>query len=983
MRKEIFCRVSNKRKGVMKKKYFLIGLFLILILQLPANCAAVSNWSELNTQVGAGDSSITLSNDITAASSDTTISNTAHDTAITLAANQYISGPGGSQSVFNTSDKLAITGASGAYITNNGSSAATIINTGDLYLDGPLTITGGISQSSGATVIESGTVTINGNSTNFSGGNLNVANTGGGATLYLTGGTNYINGADVRVLDATLDISSSGGSSTANSLEVEAGDLILRGTNLTVSGTTTVGTTSGPNTVTIISDSSGNSSNLTMNAGNIGAYFATTLNIGSASSTGNSFTLTGGGINNKTTVNLFDNNNLNISGSGLVDLISSSTWSGAINNSGGTLNIFGVTSNGILTQSSGTTTLRDGTALNLPTGSSITGGNLNIGTGSTTAADSVTADASMITSGANVRLTGLDSANKARLNLNYSSTSSGTTFDQNINMLGNGEVNLNIASGLTVTNTSLSNLTTLLTGNTLIKSGAGTFNLNSTGGATVGSYALDVSQGLFNVTDPTSVTFSGATTVSGTLQTNSPSTSFNSGLTLTGGALNILNQGFSVTNGLNLTSGTINTMNNVIATSTIDSFNFNSSSNTANFNIDINGSAGTSDAFNIGAITNAGTFNISNFRLLTEPTSSTSTYNVFTGTTGGTYTSTASQFTMPVRTYSLSSLGSGTYQLAALGYNPQVFRGQVATVAAFANQLTTNNILFDHIELVTPQYLAYECPNVYASTNPLFSPYQYSKKDGGLWYKAYSNIERLTLNEGINTQNNLWGSLVGADFPLVKLRHGWSVLPTAYIGYVGGYQTYSGVNMYQNGGQGGLMGSFYKGNFIESLLVNVGGYGNNMSLQGTTDTTGNWFAGVASKSAYNIGLKRDLILQPTMLVSYNAFGPQDWSTSYGDMAMRSNMLNGLILAPGLNLIVNKETWSFYLKTQLNFILMNGSSGTAGEFSLPPVAMGTTYFQYGFGITKRIKERLSAYGQIMFSNGVRTGIGFQGGLQWKF
>jgi len=310
-------------------------------------------------------------------------------------------------------------------------------------------------------------------------------------------------------------------------------------------------------------------------------------------------------------------------------------------------------------------------------------------------------------------------------------------------------------------------------------------------------------------------------------------------------------------------------------------------------------------------------------------------------------------------------------------------RGQVATEAAYANQLTTNGVLFDHIGLVTQQLLSEDKANVYANENPLYAPYQYSKKDGSLWYKAFGNIERLQLSQGINTQNNLWGSLIGADFPLVKLKNGWSCLPTAYVGYTGGYQTYNGVNMYQNGGQGGVMGTFYKGDFITSLLANVGGYGNDMNVSGAKDTTGNWFAGVSSKSAYNIKLPKDFILQPTMLMSYNAFGGQNWNSSFGNAGLTTGMLNGLNLAPGVNLILNKKTWSVYATTQLMFNLMNGVDGTLDSITLPTVKMGSTYFQYGVGATKQIKDRLSLYGQIVMSNGVRTGVGFQGGIQLKF
>lgn len=476
------------------------------------------------------------------------------------------------------------------------------------------------------------------------------------------------------------------------------------------------------------------------------------------------------------------------------------------------------------------------------------------------------------------------------------------------------------------------------------------------------------------------------------LNVNSQTTNFNNGLTLSNGYMGVAQGGFNVTAGDLSVGSTINTMNGQIATNNIAG-NLNiGTSGTSEYLIDIAPASATSDKYNVGGnLTTSnpgGIINVSNFNL-TGPITANEHINLnifnITGTTDSSiiFKSTDRLVSSPYAQYMLSSLGNGGYSLNFVDYNPQVFRGQVATEAAYANQLTTNDILFNHVNLVSQQVLASEKPNVYANENPLFAPYEYNKQGGSLWYRAYGNIERLQLSQNINTQNNMWGSIIGADFPLVDLKRGWKLLPTAYVAYTGGYQTYSGVNMYQNGGQGGFMGTFYKGNFMESLLTYAGGYGNNMSVGGTRDDAGNWFAGVASKSAYNIPLPKDFILQPTFLINYNAFGQQNWNSSFGPASMTSNMLNGLNVAPGLNLILNKKTWSVYATTQWMFNIMNGVSGNINDIPLPTVKMGTAYFQYGLGLTKRFKDRLSVYGQILFSNGVRTGVGFQGGLEWKF
>ena len=334
-----------------------------------------------------------------------------------------------------------------------------------------------------------------------------------------------------------------------------------------------------------------------------------------------------------------------------------------------------------------------------------------------------------------------------------------------------------------------------------------------------------------------------------------------------------------------------------------------------------------------------------------------------------------------------ASSASNMLNAALLAINPQMYRGQVATLASWQNQLVVNNMMFDHMQVVTRQLMDdAKTANKYSAILPQFAPYQYSAKDGSLWYKAYGNFERLSMTRGLSVGNNAYGSLIGADFPLVELKNGWKIVPTAYVGYNGGHQTYDGVSMYQNGAQLGLMGTAYKGNFLTSLLAYGGGYGNDMSVKGQygggSDTTGNWFAGVASKSAYNIHLPHDFIFQPTAMVTYNAFGNQNWGSSFGAMSMSTGMLNGINAAPGFNLIWNKKTFSIYATAQMVYNIMGGVDAKAGNIDLGYVRMRHSYFEYGLGVTKRFKDTFNGYLQLTFRNGGRTGVGFQGGIQWK-
>jgi len=118
------------------------------------------------------------------------------------------------------------------------------------------------------------------------------------------------------------------------------------------------------------------------------------------------------------------------------------------------------------------------------------------------------------------------------------------------------------------------------------------------------------------------------------------------------------------------------------------------------------------------------------------------------------------------------------------------------------------------------------------------------------------------------------------------------------------------------------------------------------------------------------------------LVSYNAFGSQNWGSNFGAMSMSTGMLNGINAAPGFNLIWQKKSFSLYATAQMVYNVMGGVDGQAGNIDSGYVRMKHSYFEYGIGAMKQLKDRFSGYFQITIRNGGRTGIGFQGGLSWK-
>lgn len=454
--------------------------------------------------------------------------------------------------------------------------------------------------------------------------------------------------------------------------------------------------------------------------------------------------------------------------------------------------------------------------------------------------------------------------------------------------------------------------------------------------------------------------------------------------------LYITKNGFT-TDTLNISgASSLNLMNGDISISNLGNVTMADENSVANVSIDISARPWTSDSFLISDISQPAKFNIDSFQFIEKcPIDRHIQLDLFKSENADLsnvlFGSTAKEVFTPIGWYGLfpNAAKPGVYTASLTKYNPQVFRGQVATLASYQNQLVVNNVLFDHMQEVNLQYLTQQNPNKYAAAYPQFAPYQYNRKDGGLWFKAFGTFERLSMTEGLNVNNNFYGGLVGADFPAVELKKGWTVLPTAYIAYTGGHQNYSHMSMWQNGGQAGGMATFVKNDFLGSVLAYGGGYSNSMNVRGFTDDTANWFAGTAVKAAYNFHPSRHFVIQPTVLASYTHFGKQRWRTDFGDMLMRTNMLDGVNVAPGVNFIYGRETWSVYATFQYFYNIMSTSSGQAGNVNLPGVRMRHGFLEYGIGATKTWKDRFSTYAQLVFRNGGRTGIGVQGGITFRF
>lgn len=916
------------------------------------------------------------------------------------------------------SNSADITGGGNLNI-NNGNNTGNITQ-GEITVDGKLTNTGG--SISAGSIANNGTISLeNGSYLEITGSGSDIGGTidAIGTGNNLAAGSNNVTG--------TINI---GNSSTASDLTLESGNVVADAVvNITQNGEFKLegGETTLNSNDTWAGKVSLNGGKLTTNVTQNGILDADTgeLTVGSGSLTIGQ----GSSIAGDVTTEIANGTTLNVNNGGEVTLNSGDNWNGTVSLNGGKLDVSGLTANGTLHGNSGDLIAGTGN-LNIGTGSYIenevaiqTSGNINItGEGIVGIDDNDTLDSNSIIS------------LKDNGTLNYGNTKDPSfkieAESGNLNLLENSKmtidgsssiadaVALDIQKNATLTLASAEiNLDKADKWNGTIDNQGGTINTDNVTQSS-STAALIQSDGTTNINNTSNITLGEKSEISGgdiNITNNSVLNTVNANIT--GGNMKIdENSAFVVKNGTfeldkiiasgdgAMQNALIHTMNGERNMSSIGELNI---ANQANFNIDIHARSNqitSNDQFMVGSMTGDGVARIDQWSLNGDifgwdaPIDRNIVLDhIFVDKDGnpleGNIEITRDATLTPIGWYQLNQHGSGAgalYSLDMIKFNPHVFRGQVTTIAQWQNQLAIDDMLFTH-SMVLPSFKDEDggvassglMANRYAATNPLFAPYQYSRKDGGLWYKMYGNFENLNMNlSGLGrVGNNSYGALIGADFGLKELKNGWKFMPTAYIGYNGAHQTYPGVGAYQNGGQAGFLGTWYKNNWIIGGLVYGGIYDNVMNVGGHADNTFNYFAGAATKFAYNWRFHRDWVLQPNFMAAYNFFGQQNWHSDYGQMGMMAGMLNGVNVAPGINLIWEKETFSIYGTLQYMYNVNGAVGGQAGNVGLPQLEMERGYIQYGIGFTKKFTDRFSGYLQAVLRNAGRTGCGFQMGFNF--
>ena len=449
-----------------------------------------------------------------------------------------------------------------------------------------------------------------------------------------------------------------------------------------------------------------------------------------------------------------------------------------------------------------------------------------------------------------------------------------------------------------------------------------------------------------------------------------------------------IGKNFKAGSGVDMMYGKINSIN-VKGTTTVDNLKLKIDVDPATYRAD------TINSSRVVANKNS-KLDLVDYNLLSTPTRDKYTFRVVNATNENYDIASSAQKVVSQKKITWTDMGGytmipssvkGAFDMVLLFHNPKVFTGQVAPNIIYANQQVINNQLFDRMIFSNLPYFNGICSNKTAAADTLYSPYQYSTSDTGLWFKPYANFEKIHMSYVGNVKNSAYGAMIGADFAR-KQWGAWSFIPSAFVGYNGGYSKYNGYGLYggssllHNGGQAGFMGTFTAKDFVTSFALYAGGYHNHMNYPSKSANNALWNAGVASKTAYNIHLPWHFILQPTLYMAYNYIGGSSYNSFYEGYRTKIDPYNAFSIAPGVSLIWQRETFSIYGLFQAMFNIGSSAGGQIAELDLPHVGIRDPYFEYGLGASKFFGERYSGYGQVVARSGSRKGVGFQLGLNMK-
>ena len=458
-------------------------------------------------------------------------------------------------------------------------------------------------------------------------------------------------------------------------------------------------------------------------------------------------------------------------------------------------------------------------------------------------------------------------------------------------------------------------------------------------------------------------------------------------------------------NTLNFNGGTLNLVNNSVGTIDLAAININSNSNIM---LDADLAQETMDKITAGSATanKDAILNVSEINLLSDATkdkveinavdpaiilneNDTLASHIATSVTEVAYS--------PIYKYGVGydpttgnfSFTRGTSQNYN-NVNPSVMVGPVAAqLGGYMGMLDTYNNAFNNMDMrmLNPASvrLAQKQANRYAITEEADGvTYKVNETNsGGTWVRPFAAYDSVGLSNGPKVSNMSYGTFIGGDSAIHQFKNGGEGVLSAHVSYLGSHQSFNGNSIYQNGGNLGLTGTYYKGNFFSGLTVNAGASVADASTRYGNEDFPMFMAGVANKTGYNFEFKDGkFIIQPSLLLSYTIVNTFDYTNAAG-VSINGDPLHAFQISPNVRFALNtKNNWQPYFTVGMNWNIMNDSQFTANMATLPDLSM-KPYVQYGLGIQKTINDNFTAYGQVLLRHGGRYGIAANAGLRYIF
>ena len=337
--------------------------------------------------------------------------------------------------------------------------------------------------------------------------------------------------------------------------------------------------------------------------------------------------------------------------------------------------------------------------------------------------------------------------------------------------------------------------------------------------------------------------------------------------------------------------------------------------------------------------------------------------------------------------YSSYDMTDGNFDFRRGGFNSAVLAPAVAAqIAGYLTQIDTYKNVFSNLDMVMiappdrRQGLKYYNKTADAAGNIGYSPFLMPEQRNGVWFKPYTTFENIPLRHGPRVSNVSYGSMLGVESGLQKLKKDWYNLYGGYASYNGSHQAYDGNGIYNNGGLLGAYTVFYKGKLFSAWTANVGANVAEASTNFGRDNFAMLNTGIAQKTGYNFEtFERRLIIQPSIMASYSFVNTFNY-TNAANVHINTEPLHALHIEPQIKFIGNfKDYLQPYIAVSMVWNIIDHARFQANDVYLPDLSV-KPFVQYGAGVQKRWGERVTGFFEGMIRNGGRNGIALQFGFR---